>query len=57
MSNDAVEMDVLSETENFAIWRSQEDDGILYHVELGGITLHLGSEEWEEFILLVKDAD
>jgi hypothetical protein len=54
---DEVEMDVLAESENFAVWRSKEDDGFLYHVELGGITLHLASEEWEEFVLLIKDAD
>jgi hypothetical protein len=54
---DEVEMDVLAESENFAVWRSKEDGGFLYHVELGGITLHLVSEEWDEFVLLIKDAD
>ncbi|MEJ2747395.1 MAG: hypothetical protein P8183_05740 [Anaerolineae bacterium] len=57
MSDESVEMDILAETDNFAVWRSQETDGFLYHVELGGITLHLSSEEWEEFALLVKEAD
>ena len=56
-NNSDVDMDVISETENFAIWRSQEGDGFAYHVELGGITLHLESEEWEELLVLVKDAD
>lgn len=54
---DEVEMDIMAESENFAVWRSKEDDGFLYHVELGGITLHLASEEWDEFVLLIKDAD
>lgn len=54
---DEIEMDVLAETDNFAVWRSQEDGDYLYHVELGGITLHLASEEWEEFVVLIKDAD
>lgn len=44
----------LSETENFAIWRSQEENGDLYHVELGGITLHMDDDEYEEFVVLVK---
>ncbi len=57
MSNDVVEMNVLAETDNFAVWRSEEDEGVLYHIELGGITLHLTSEEWEELVLLIKDAD
>lgn len=56
MNDEITEMDVLSETENFAVWRSQEDDGFLYHVELGGISLHLSSEEWDELALLIKGA-
>ncbi|MCB9418787.1 MAG: hypothetical protein H6667_03210 [Ardenticatenaceae bacterium] len=54
---DEVEMDVLAESENFAVWRSKEEDDYLYHVELGGITLHLSSEEWDELVLLIKEAD
>ncbi len=46
--------DIMSETENFAVWRSQEGEGFVYHVELGGITLHLDSEEWEELAILIK---
>jgi hypothetical protein len=53
---DEFELDMLAETENFAVWRSEEGDDFLYHVELGGITLHLVSEEWDEFVLLIKDA-
>lgn len=48
------EDEVLSETDNFVIWRSQEEDDFTYHIELGGISLHLTSEEWEEFIVLFK---
>lgn len=51
------EPDVLAETENFAVWRSQEEDDTLYHVELGGVTLHLTAEEWEEFVTLIDSAD
>jgi hypothetical protein len=57
MTNEQVDLDVLAETETFAVWRSQEDGGVLYHVELGGITLHLTSEEWEELVVLIKSAD
>lgn len=58
MSNDHdLDNDVLSETENFTIWRSQEEDDVLYHIELGGVSLHLTSEEWEEFAILVKSAN
>ncbi len=54
---DELEMDVLAETENFAVWRNEDGNEFIYHVELGGITLHLVSEEWNEFVLLIKDAD
>lgn len=47
------EVDIVTETENFAVWRSPEDDGFIYHVELGSITLHLASDEWEELLELL----
>jgi hypothetical protein len=50
------EADIIAETENFAIWRSQESDGFIYHVEMGGITIHLAPEEWDELVTLVKSA-
>ena len=50
------EMEMIAETDNFAVWRSEEDEGYLYHVELGSITLHLAAEEWEEFLVLIKSA-
>ena len=50
--------EILAETENLLVWRSREEDAeYVYHVELGGITLHLLPEEWEELVVLVKDAD
>ena len=57
MNNGYEEDDTLSETENYIVWRSEEEEGSLYHVELGGVTLHMTSEEWEELVLLVKGAD
>jgi hypothetical protein len=56
-NNSDMDMDIIAETENFAVWRSEEGDGFVYHVELGGITLHLESEEWEELAILIKSAD
>lgn len=57
MSSDNVNMVQVSETENFSIFRTRDEDGVIYHIEMGGITLHLMPEEWEEFVLLVKGAD
>ena len=51
------EVDIVTETENFAVWRSPEDDGFIYHVELGSITLHLASDEWEELLELLGNPD
>jgi hypothetical protein len=46
----------LAETDNFLVWRSQEGDvGYMYHLELGGITLHLMPEEWDEIVVLVRN--
>lgn len=57
--NNGMESDpeILAETELFAVWRSAEDgDEYIYHIELGGLTLHLTSEEWEEMVALVRGA-
>lgn len=48
--------DILAETENLTIWRSREDMGFLYHIELGSISLHLFPDEWEELVILVSQA-
>ena len=51
-----MEPDMLAETEMFAAWRNEEEDGYMYHIELGGLTLHLTPEEWEELVILVRQA-
>jgi hypothetical protein len=48
--------DILAETENLTIWRSREDMGFMYHIELGSISLHLIPDEWEELVILVSQA-
>lgn len=51
------ENDILAETENMIVWRSEEEQvGYIYHVEMGGISLHLLPEEWDEFIVLIRSA-
>jgi hypothetical protein len=50
-------IDILSETENFSVWRSEEPDGeTTYHLELGFVTVHFFREEWEEFLKLIENA-
>lgn len=48
--------DNLAETDNFIVWRSKDDEETFYHIELGGITLHLMSDEWDELVTLIKGA-
>ncbi len=49
------EPNVLAETENYFVWISAEDGGEkIYHLELGGVSLHMMADEWEELILLMK---
>lgn len=48
--------EILAETENLMAWRSKEEVGYLYHLELGHVTLHLMSEEWEELVGLILNA-
>ena len=50
--------DMISETEYFVVWRTEDDgEGYYFHVALGALTLHLTSEEWNELVLLIKSAD
>jgi hypothetical protein len=55
--DDDVDMLIVAETENFSVVRSKDDSGVLYHVELGGVSLHLEPEDWEELVMLIKSAD
>ena len=55
--DDEIEMAIISETETFSVLRTADRDGVVYHVELGGVSLHLEPEEWEELVVLIKGAD
>lgn len=49
------ESNVIAETENFIIWLDDRDEEEQqYHVELGGVTLHFYSDEFEELLTLFK---
>jgi len=51
---DDLEASLLAETENYMIWTSEVEGEMLVHLELGGVSLHLIGEEWDEFVLLMK---
>lgn len=57
MSQDDVNVETLAETESYAAWLSRESDGeMVYHVELGAVTMHFYREEWEELVALIQAA-
>ncbi|MCA9989699.1 MAG: hypothetical protein H6666_15405 [Ardenticatenaceae bacterium] len=55
--SDQLESPIIAETDNFIIWASREEGEAVFHVELGGISLHLSSEEWEELVILFKSIE
>ncbi|MFZ0544148.1 MAG: hypothetical protein WAM60_01835 [Candidatus Promineifilaceae bacterium] len=55
--SDIHETDILAETDDLAIWRSKEDEvGYIYHLEFGNLTIHLSPEEWDELVILIREA-
>jgi hypothetical protein len=50
-------IETLMETENYVAWMSHEEDGaVVYHIELGSLTLHFFEEEWGELVELIDGA-
>ena len=47
----------LAETESFIVWTTDDQGEAAFHIELGGVSLHMTSEEWNEFVTLIKAAD
>lgn len=54
MIDDNSEHEIIAETEDYFVWRSKEEGEFVYHLELGGVSLHMTSEEWEELVELIK---
>ena len=48
---------ILAQTDNFEVITTETDNDVVFHLDLGRITLHLGSEEWDELVMLIKAAD
>jgi hypothetical protein len=55
-SSSEQDSDILAETENLIAWRSHDETGFVYHLELGTLSLHLMPEEWDELVTLVENA-
>lgn len=49
--------ETIAETENYIAWVSEEPDGeVVYHLELGPLTIHFFREEWDELLKLIAQA-
>jgi len=46
--------ETLAETENYAVWISEDEDEIMFHLEIGSVTLNFFDEEWKEFLELIN---
>ncbi len=52
-----VNTQVIAETDNlhYQVWKADEPDGeTTFHLELNNVTVHFFTEEWEEFVELVR---
>ena len=53
--NSEPKTDVIAETDEYMAWRAEEPDGeTTYHLELNNVTIHFFTEEWDEFLQLVR---
>lgn len=52
-----IPIDTLAETENYTIWSAVEPGGeATFHIELGPVTAHFFTEEWSEFLEMIREA-
>jgi len=51
---DELDADLVAETENYMVWTSEVEGEVMFHLELGGISLHLTDEEWDELVTLMR---
>ena len=54
-AEDGPKTKTIAETENFMAWLADEPDGeVTYHLEMNNVTLHFFTEEWTEFLELMR---
>lgn len=56
MSNNSPndEGNIIAETDSYFVWSSEDEGDLVFHLELGGVSLHMTSEEWDELVELMK---
>ena len=51
-----LETTIIAETDNYLAWTAEEPDGErTFHLDINNVTVHFFKEEWEEFLVLVKE--
>jgi hypothetical protein len=58
MTNETPELEttIIAETDNYLAWTAEEPDGErTFHLDINNVTVHFFKEEWEEFLILVKE--
>lgn len=53
-NNHQDDSNIIAETDAYFVWRSEEEGELVFHLELGGVSLHMTSEEWDELVELMK---
>jgi hypothetical protein len=48
-----IQTETLSETENYAIWVSEDEGEVMFHLEVGMTTINFLEEDWDEFLQLI----
>jgi len=58
MTNETPELEttIIAETDNYLAWTAEEPDGErTFHLDINNVTVHFFKEEWDEFLILVKE--
>lgn len=53
-NQDQDDSNIIAETDSYFVWQSEEEGELVFHLELGGVSLHMTSEEWDELVELMK---
>ena len=53
MEDQNFQSETLAETENYALWISQDEEELTFHLEIGMVTINFLQEDWDEFLELI----
>ena len=57
-NGNGIDTETIAESANYLVWKANEPDGEpTFHVELGTVTIHFFSEEWDEIRTLLASTN